>query len=728
MIYLFIVLIIWYSISHPKKGVLNCGLFGGSFNREIDDSILQKLKILGLFNQTRGKDSCGYFNGSEIVKGVDKEKEFVDFVINGNVRVGKGNVFIGHTRNATHGVHSFANAHPFRVDKEGDEENSIILAHNGVIKNIHDLARDVDIKSSDFIVDSQGLLMLINKSGFSVLEKYKGFAAILYHDTSDPDSLLVYHGYSREWSIDKEAKEERPLFMLFAEEGVYFSSLKDSLKWINGGDDKDKIKVVPHNAVLKFTKGERIMDFLIKIDREKIHEKVEQYPIIIRPNKETLQREIEARRLGTKGLDIHAETYPGRNFLNDGAAVYYHKLRYWNNNGKLLDGEIYINKQGKIVMDSSQPRVALFHFFKGVLIKTPKEYRFIKEELLDPKSKLVRTLESSTEDFAKYLSYVSRYPIVNINDETISGLKNICWLSGNPANIGSIRPLFSERNYFFKDGVLTKITSGDEKEAPFLFEKKPDLPEPQQANYETFKASTLPSEAFSDYTKEVVDGAKVFRKIYTSYSDAEKAFGGELWFALLQYAEDVAKLLLGQKDPSDYLIDKIVEELLLSAVYTGQTVEDLMDKQLRNPESYVFDAFAAWEEGNMEDEDKDKKALAGIKTPKELEDETKYGCIEGTPEKDGQIQYEIDNEQTKAEETDEAIDRAKDVLQSCKEMLREVEELRMLASSDFALDVSKDIEMFAESIKLAIKDCAMKHKLTELSFYVSSQLKEHNII
>ena len=75
MLILFTVYFLWILLSHPKpSNYLLCGLFGGSFNRELDEGILDKLKMLGFFNQQRGEDSCGYFNGHDIVKGVDTKR------------------------------------------------------------------------------------------------------------------------------------------------------------------------------------------------------------------------------------------------------------------------------------------------------------------------------------------------------------------------------------------------------------------------------------------------------------------------------------------------------------------------------------------------------------------------------------------------------------------------------------------------------------------------------
>lgn len=122
---------------------------------------------LGSMNEDRGTDSVGlaYVSNNEvrIAKVADRpcvalnttlRKEVTEAAISG--------MFIGHTRAATQGDVTSANAHPFLDD-------GIAFAHNGIIINDEDFGT--------YAVDSQSLIHGIKAKDFS---KYEGCIALVW--------------------------------------------------------------------------------------------------------------------------------------------------------------------------------------------------------------------------------------------------------------------------------------------------------------------------------------------------------------------------------------------------------------------------------------------------------------------------------------------------------------------------------------------------------------------
>ena len=90
-----------------------CGLFGyiGKDNKRFS---WDKFNVLGLFNDSRGGDSCGRYLLGRVLYGVEKKKLYRDLVLSyKNDSVFKeNNVILGHCRKATVGAHTEANAQP----------------------------------------------------------------------------------------------------------------------------------------------------------------------------------------------------------------------------------------------------------------------------------------------------------------------------------------------------------------------------------------------------------------------------------------------------------------------------------------------------------------------------------------------------------------------------------------------------------------------------------------
>lgn len=167
----------------------------------------------------RGYDSAGVavMNGSlSLLKKEGKVQALEDFALQ---RKTDGNLALGHTRWATHGVPSDANAHPHR-----SMSGRLVLVHNGIIENFRKLKYFLLAKGFEFTseTDSEVLVQFIEwyQSTYQLtlkeatrraLKEVEGSYAIAVMDTEYPDTLVV-------------AKNDNPLVVGLASDGFYVAS------------------------------------------------------------------------------------------------------------------------------------------------------------------------------------------------------------------------------------------------------------------------------------------------------------------------------------------------------------------------------------------------------------------------------------------------------------------------------------------------------------------------
>lgn len=174
-----------------------CGIVGYIGHREAYPIILNGLKRL----EYRGYDSAGIalFDGKEIqlckTQGKvasleEKAKREISL---------EGNLGIGHTRWATHGVPNDVNSHP-HYSNSGD----LVLIHNGIIENYDSLKKELITRGYTFKseTDTEVLVNLIEdiqikekvKLGKAVqiaLNQVVGAYAIALFDRKKPDEIVV---------------------------------------------------------------------------------------------------------------------------------------------------------------------------------------------------------------------------------------------------------------------------------------------------------------------------------------------------------------------------------------------------------------------------------------------------------------------------------------------------------------------------------------------------------
>lgn len=413
-----------------------CGIFGGSARVGHELNVF-KLITLGIYNSDRGTDSCGYYWAGYMDRGVNTDSDIKDYLANNKFKKGKlpGEVFMGHTRKSTTGTNSFANAHPHQID-------DYVQTHNGTIDNIKELTKTHKV-GKDYVVDSKGLAAIINKDGLDVLAEYIGGAALAFTWMNDPYALYIYHGASKE-KKGGTLWEERPLYVLDQPEGLYYSSIENSLNAISENDER--ARELDHNIVYRVVAGEFDSTYEWVVDRSEMNIKEE--------------KAIVVHKGGDKGNNLDAnlgdvirlEEIPSQAYQRD--RVYYYQGRYWSNH-TLLEGSYQIDREGFIVENPhqlSRQGIEVYYFIKGAMMRDLKAYEHA-------------ILQSPMDDelnVAMMLSTFSKYPLFCINTEAHNvtpAWRNKWYQNTRQLNHKhSFNPLFSAKYYHIEDGRTVEIS------------------------------------------------------------------------------------------------------------------------------------------------------------------------------------------------------------------------------------------------------------------------------
>jgi hypothetical protein len=271
-----------------------CGIFGyaGKYPKTFNKA---KFDILGLYNNSRGGDSCGVTADGEIYYGLRTSKNYSDFIVDQQYLSPKINpVVIGHTRKSSIGVVNESNAHPFGFG-EHNEGFGFVGCHNGTLSNHRELAKQYEIQEDLWRIneynvrvfdrtkiDSEILLECLYKSeDIKVLNDYIGGAAVLFQDLKEGNVMYAFHGASRKETGDTDpAKfEERPLYYYReSKNSVYISSIWESLVAIGGIVDEDVFQF-DHNIVYKIIDGDIDGAIKYKVNRNDAAQKTTYAPV-----------------------------------------------------------------------------------------------------------------------------------------------------------------------------------------------------------------------------------------------------------------------------------------------------------------------------------------------------------------------------------------------------------------------------------------------------------------
>ncbi|SEC32985.1 glucosamine--fructose-6-phosphate aminotransferase (isomerizing) [Tenacibaculum sp. MAR_2009_124] len=236
-----------------------CGITGYIGYRDAYPIVINGLKRL----EYRGYDSAGImmYDGENIHLSKTKGKvSDLEKITNKDEHRKTGNIGIGHTRWATHGVPNDSNSHP-HFSESGD----LVIVHNGIIENYDTIKKELTSRGYTFKsdTDTEVLINLIEevkknegcKLGKAVqlaLNNVIGAYAIAVFDKTKPNELVVARlGSPIAIGVGKENKE----FFIASDASPFIEFTKDAI-YLEDGE----------LAIIKRDKGIKVRQ--IETDKE----------------------------------------------------------------------------------------------------------------------------------------------------------------------------------------------------------------------------------------------------------------------------------------------------------------------------------------------------------------------------------------------------------------------------------------------------------------------------
>jgi len=420
---------------------------------------------------------------------------------------------------------SIKDTHLKKIIKTLDDDTIIYSGiHNGTIENYKELAPMYGIPIEDHN-DSKVLLTALFYNNFDILSKYIGTAAIIWQNHITGKSF-VFRGASKVASYSVKSSEERPLFYYDMGKGnFYLSSIDDALRSL--GASEKRVKEVKFNTIIILKDGIRIKEIIInrnevtqgKYDWSTSTKKSKYYrdnyymgdhveeDVVYERNRDKKNQLVlpgwnfggNNNTLPKIGADttspfvrqfdnysepfrLQAEICDSHNSIVIRKATF-NKGRYWMNGG-LMHGIYILNGMGvipsRLTMDSSILKP--YYFIEGILLDGITGYN----KVLEIHKKFITAITSNiallttdeqrfTEDIVKY----SRYPTVSLTrtmgeQDCFDSMVAYNDEDANNFYDGTFNPLFSDKDYTFKNGNLIsirmakgniRIASHDEKDS-----------------------------------------------------------------------------------------------------------------------------------------------------------------------------------------------------------------------------------------------------------------------
>jgi hypothetical protein len=224
-----------------------CGIVAYSGKSLCD---IHKLKLLMMFNLSRGKDSSGFYardNINDITK-QDIELGTLDSSLLPKDNIIPCNLFLGHARAATSGTKTILDAQPIFLNEPAFELD-LVGVHNGTLTNHRLMLEHLKKESSNNFLDlnhrsdTHIFYNFLFTLGYKeALQRFDGAGTFIW-TYSNNNILYVYRH-----------DEQRPLFLGKTEEGIYFSSIEASLKSIGCTDIAECLTGI----IFQFADGELV--------------------------------------------------------------------------------------------------------------------------------------------------------------------------------------------------------------------------------------------------------------------------------------------------------------------------------------------------------------------------------------------------------------------------------------------------------------------------------------
>lgn len=281
----YVILSIFFKPDVGKR--LYCGIFAfngpSNLSKELCHLVLSNIKTIGMYNDERGGDNAGIAINNEILRTTGFEYKFKTLIEKQDINKFDptvSSIIMGHSRRGSVGGKGHENAHPFEIYETKKAANWYMAGiHNGTIENWKELLENHGLDKEDFKNDSKTVLKILSRQRrlkkqkkYVVLEKYKGNGVFMWYFQDEPNILYVFKGAHKKYKSSVNFEEERPLFYYECPitRGIYFSSIKDPLLVI--ATDRNEVKNLVTNTVLKFKEGKLLKDEIIEIDRSEIYE------------------------------------------------------------------------------------------------------------------------------------------------------------------------------------------------------------------------------------------------------------------------------------------------------------------------------------------------------------------------------------------------------------------------------------------------------------------------